>query len=116
MRRLSNISQAPTLVGFESDDIDIAQRRLSTAAQYPISNEITRGHDAEQPCTLDQADIDAELKAEYRDMQTKAMERVNALHVFCDPIMETTTGVSIKMGETGKLLVGGQRLTAHYLF
>lgn len=25
-------------------------------------------------------------------------------------------GVSIKMGETGKLLVGGQRLTAHYLF
>lgn len=115
-RCLSNLSQASTLVGSESDDIDIAQRRLSTAAQYPVTDEITREHDAEQPCTLDQTDIDSELQAEYRVVQTKVIEVVKALHVFCYTIMDVITRVNIKMGEAERLLEGGERLTAHYLF
>ncbi|KAF1912876.1 hypothetical protein BDU57DRAFT_532024 [Ampelomyces quisqualis] len=108
-RRLSNLSQASTLVGSESDDIDIPHRRLSTAAQFPATHDVARELDPVEPSTLDQTDINHNLEAQYRDMRSKAKECMKALHAFCDPIIDTVNSVAVKLGEA-------QHLTAHHIF
>jgi hypothetical protein len=115
-QRLSNLSQASTLVGSESDGIDIARRRFSTADQHPVTNGLAREHDAVEPHTLDQTGINEALNAQYRDMQARAIAHVRELLLFCGPIMEIVNLVTINMGEVERLLEAGQHLTAYYIF
>jgi len=125
-RSYSNISQASTLVGSESDGDDHAQSPSAARASPAAQHGAIAGLHPHEPCAPHQANVDAMLA--HQDNADRLMEegcertrqraaaQMRWLHKICDPFTEMIDELNATMGRAERLYDAGDHRGAHALY
>jgi hypothetical protein len=117
-RRLSNLSQASTLVGSESDHDDDAGATPTT--QDTTQHDATGESCAHEYCVQYNAAVNAArgdaILPDFDWVRMKAQERIGTLHLMFDPFMDLINSVSVKMIVAERLSDRSDYLAAYPLY
>jgi hypothetical protein len=117
-RRLSNLSQASTLVGSESDhddDIGTTPTTQNTTQHDATGESCAHEHCVQYNAAVSAARRDAMIP-DFDRVRMKAQERIGTLHLMFDPFMDLINSVSVKMDVAERLAEGGDYLAAYPLY
>jgi hypothetical protein len=125
-RSYSNISQASTLVGSESDGNDDAQSPSATRAPLAVQHGAITGLHSHEPCAPHQANIDIVVahqnvadrptQMECERTRQSAAVRLRWLHRICDPFMDMVQELNETMGQAERLYDAGDRRRSYALY